>query len=353
VIEFNVTPTRTPHGHVATESLLERTSKWWTCSDEKLSQFGDVAFAVQANLVAGVYRIAGWRRDDTTGKVELFLEALPEDHPARGWLDHPAPVPWEPGQRQPFKYVSRKGLLPTPPTDVAQVSARRAIAQMARAASANLARIPNDMRPAFRLVRAYEIYRIVYSVLEIGTPLQGGPRLLPHMERFPHEFTVLERELALLVRQASSSSYRVGSTDAERCIHIVANALQKLAQLMATPSSGLDGVDHSVSLNVSEIHVLNSRYRHGSPRGVGQVFREELQAWVEANVHNYDDPRSLARAARAEGQKITDALRFGQSEDEIYRQAASVVQWVWDRHRLPSSVSKAGLSKWPQVPADD
>lgn len=352
-----MTPTRIPQEHVAAESLLARTSKWWTCSDEKLSQFGDIAFAVQANTVAGVYGIAGWRRDDSTGKVELFLEGLPDDHPARGWLDQPAPVPWKPGQRQPFKYVSRKGLLPTPPTDVVQVNARQTIAHMARAASATLAKIPNGVKPPFKVVRAYEIYHTVYSLLDTGTVLPGGPRLLQHVERFPHEISVLDRELARLAGQTSSSGYAVTPSEAERCVQVVSGALQKLARLMATPSSGAEGLEYSVGSDASKIRTLN-RHRFGS-RDASiradnrlQRFREDLQDWVDVNIQNYPDITALSRAARAEARVIVDDLRIGMSDDELYRQVVRITRQVWDHYHAPL-FTETDVTERPQVPRDD
>ncbi|MGV9823396.1 hypothetical protein [Nocardia xishanensis] len=334
MIEFNVTPTRTPHGHLEAESLLERTSKWWTCSDEKLSQFGDVAFAVQANTVAGVYRITGWRRDDVTGKVELFLEDLPESHPGKGWLDHPAPVPWEPGQRQPFKYVSRKGLLPAPPTDVVRVNGRRIIAGMALAATRNLGRIPHDLRPAFKVVRAHEIYRVVFSLLETGTPLPGGPRLLPRVDWFPHEFTVFERELARLARGASIDG-KVPAPDAKYIVQLVDDVLERLARFLAQPPDSADGTEHHVSKATSEVRSLGNRYQHSlRDSRIGsapEVLADELHEWAESNVHNYPTLRSFSEATKDQAREISYRLRIGISETGLERLMGSTVRRVWDR----------------------
>jgi hypothetical protein len=114
MIEFNVTPSRV-NGHPPHEPLIDRTSRWWTCADRRIDEYGDVALAVEHNVVSGVFLIGGYHRDPAAGnKVVLELSDPPSTHPALAWLGLPAPVPWEPGQRQPFKYVSWRGLVPSP-----------------------------------------------------------------------------------------------------------------------------------------------------------------------------------------------------------------------------------------------
>ncbi|WHU49339.1 hypothetical protein QNM97_10375 [Gordonia sp. L191] len=118
MIEFNVTPARAD-GHHPNEDLRTRTSRWWTCADDKLRQYGDYAFAVESNLVSGVFAIPGWTRDPNAGhKVVLDLADLPAGDPLLQWIGQPPPIPWTPGQRQPFKYVTRVDVMPpvwTPP----------------------------------------------------------------------------------------------------------------------------------------------------------------------------------------------------------------------------------------------
>jgi hypothetical protein len=180
VIEFNVTPKRALAGPAETESLRERTARWWTCSDDKLTQFGDVAFAVEANLVSGVFRITGWSRDPATGKVELILADPSANDPVRGWIGHAAPVSWEPGQRQPFKYVTRRGLLPQAPTFAYGHDSNRLIGELARAGWRSLAQLLSRrvVDEGTRVLRAHETFHVVYRLAADGTPIPGGPRLL-------------------------------------------------------------------------------------------------------------------------------------------------------------------------------
>lgn len=115
MIQFNVTPRRTI-GHRSTEPLIERTSRWWRCADARLAEYGDVALAVERNIVTGGFLINGYTRDPAEdNKVILDLSPLPGNHPAAQWITRDAPVAWQPGQRQPFKYISWRGLIPVPP----------------------------------------------------------------------------------------------------------------------------------------------------------------------------------------------------------------------------------------------
>lgn len=114
MIQFNVTPTRVA-GHPPGEALIDRTAKWWTCADARIAEYGDLAVAVEGNVVADVFLIAGHHRDPAAdNKVVFDLTPTPAGHVARAWIGRAAPVPWEPGQRQPFKYIAWRGLIPLP-----------------------------------------------------------------------------------------------------------------------------------------------------------------------------------------------------------------------------------------------
>ena len=92
MILFNVSPTRAD-GHSPTETLRERTSKWWTCADAKLHECGDFALAIEANTVSGIFAITTWTRD-SNGKVVLDLVDLPIGDPLLHWIGQPSPIPW-------------------------------------------------------------------------------------------------------------------------------------------------------------------------------------------------------------------------------------------------------------------
>jgi len=114
MILFNITPNRAD-GHAPTESLILRTSRWWSCAVEQLDAYGDFALAVKNNHVVGTYRILGYRSDPDQGSKKILdLIELPTTHPVRAWIRNPSPQPWLPGQRQPFKYLSMAGTYPLP-----------------------------------------------------------------------------------------------------------------------------------------------------------------------------------------------------------------------------------------------
>ncbi|RDI65700.1 hypothetical protein [Nocardia pseudobrasiliensis] len=200
MIEFNVTPTRTASGHqddAVAQSLRDRTARWWTCSDVKLEQFGDIALAVESNVVTGAFAITSWQREPATGKVELTLADLPAAHLACGWVGQSAPIPWEPGHRQPFKYVSRKGLMPASPSDQVGQDPHKLIADLAQAGWYQLSRAHrSDAGPIARLSRAYETFQLVARLAVQGTPIPGGPRLLQPIPELGKTVTHVRRELS-------------------------------------------------------------------------------------------------------------------------------------------------------------
>lgn len=110
MIIFHISSKRVPAGHTADESLMLRTSRWWTCSDKSLVEHGDFALAVSEKIVIGIYRINGWSRDpDEGGKVVLDLEELQPLHPLRAWVGRATPVQRKPGEQVPFKYITMRG----------------------------------------------------------------------------------------------------------------------------------------------------------------------------------------------------------------------------------------------------
>lgn len=110
MIAFYVGSTRLPEGHRQGEALIERTSKWWRCSDKLLEEYGDYALAVGADkMIKDVYHIRSWKRDEDNGLQVLDLEELPADHRLKAWQHHVAPVARKRGDRNEFKYISVRG----------------------------------------------------------------------------------------------------------------------------------------------------------------------------------------------------------------------------------------------------
>ncbi|MGN2642499.1 hypothetical protein ACTD5D_41260 [Nocardia takedensis] len=232
MIEFNVTPKRLPQGQLKDESLRDRTSRWWSCSEEKLAQFGDIAFAVEANLVTAVFRITGWKRDPESGKVALALDELPVNHPAMAWVGLTAPVPWEPGQRQPFKYVSRNGLLPAAPMNT---HGRRAMSQIAEAAARYITDELAEVHPAPKVVATYEVIRVVFGLLRSGSPFPGGPRVMEQFDELTPAITGLEVDLSKFATRVATGRPFGSPEAADQYAETAAQLLRHVSRRFAQP----------------------------------------------------------------------------------------------------------------------
>lgn len=77
--------------------------EWAALSEDDLARYGDVVVGVFRNIVVTVIEIAGWERDETTGRVTFAGEA--SDRWAH-LLGEPVPgTPWVKGAARPVKVL--------------------------------------------------------------------------------------------------------------------------------------------------------------------------------------------------------------------------------------------------------